>query len=444
MTSANQSHKRKWPIVIAILASVSVAVVAFQNCAGGFAPNPSLGRVAGLSSTDPNDGAPLGPPATSGPNGPGAPVATPPGTTPGGSTPPGSTATPPALKPVVASYLYVGGQGRIRSYKIDHSNDAMTVVADTTISGQTPGWFDFDPQANRLFVANASGNGLLTSYSFTPGTGALGFERTTPFIAGAVHLTINRGAQSYFAIGASYNGANWAKWELPLDVSRSTRVAEFGYSRDAKSHSSSYDQSRQLSFVANLGENRIVVYRDQNGVPVEVGEIQVDSPRIVLYDEIYDKLYIASETYTTAGYAYVYGIRANGNSFTFPQLASWPTALRGADLKIDRVHNVVGTTVREANKEGLWLFPVGANGLPDSTRQNRFVPIAQKEARSLAISADGRYYVVTMNNGDNEADVLVYKVSYGAGTAITNVQLIHEVNVGSGSYPSHQLISVRP
>ncbi len=115
---------------------------------------------------------------------------------------------------------------------------------------------------------------------------------------------------------------------------------------------------------------------------------------------------------------------------------------RSSDLKIDHNHNhnFLGTTVRKAGKEGLRLLPLSPAGLFDPARQPTFLDMKGIEARSLQISGDGKYDVVTCNSAQNREDLFIYKLEYSEKSEITFSKLIHVVDAGAGGYASNFLL----
>ncbi|MEK6554673.1 MAG: beta-propeller fold lactonase family protein, partial [Bdellovibrionota bacterium] len=259
----------------------------------------------------------------------------------------------------------------------------------------------------------------------------------------AVHIQALRNNSDFSILAASYNQGQYASYKVDFLGEAATEQQVFTYASGAHSHSSSFDKGRNLVFVANKDEHRIVIYsRDIDGQLTHVGATLVGDPRMVVYDEIFDKVYLTTEANTGHSSVVIYNIQENAGVYSLIEAQAFEMGLRGSDLKIDHKHGYVAATVREAGKEGIWALPVTSAGLFDMARMNKFIPVASKEARSLAITTDGQYYVVTCNSGQNTSDLLIYKISYDSSTNISASDLIQEIDLGAGGFQSHYVLSV--
>lgn len=346
----------------------------------------------------------------------------------------------PVLAPVIEkSFIYAGTAGRIHAYSLDHSTDALTSLGETPTPGRTPGWFTFDAESKKVFACDASGGNLDVMAHET--SGALTIEQTLPFLGSSVHLSMSKTNTGYQFYGSSYNAGEFAGYSVDLFTAASSLTSSFTYSATAHTHSSSVDERRNLVFVANKDEERVVVYSRAGAQLTYLKEIPVGDPRIVLYDEKYDLLYVTTEANTGASEVKIYSIVSSGTDYLFGEVGNFSMGLRGSDLKLDHSHGYLVTTVRELGAEGLWALPLTTTGTFDSGRPSVFVPIAELEPRSLQLSPDGKYYVVTTNNPNNTADIIVFKIDYDANGAMTSQTRIHGIDLGAVSSPSNFMIS---
>lgn len=404
--------------VFAICGSV-LLMLSFQNCSNGFSPaqfvieNSTKGSGTDVTPTPSDESTPTP-----------TPTATP-------------TPTPSQEK---VSYVYVGATSKIKSFRLNHETDAVVELPEIALSGQSPGWFAFDAAASRVFVADAQG-GNLNSFAFDVNSGALALENTVPFLKGSVHLSLQKTATGYFAQGASYGDAKFARYEISADGSASSAKNIMDYSAGAKSHSSSFDADRKLVFVSNLGQGRVVVYKDNDGDLSLLTSISVVNPRIVHYDPTFDKLYIITEAYSGNSFVKIYSIsNSQQNGYDFTEVASHTMALSGGDLKIDHTNGYIGATVREEGKQGVWVLPVTSAGLFDSAREKVFIPMEEFAPRSLQISSDGRYYVVACDSSKNTNDLVIFKMSYDSASKLMTSAVLKKIDLGTGSFLSNFLL----
>ena len=75
-----------------------------------------------------------------------------------------------------------------------------------------------------------------------------------------------------------------------------------------------------------------------------------------------------------------------------------------------------------------------------STIATVILPVPHSDARSLEISGDGQYYVITCNDPAKLNELIVYRISYESRAAIENFAVIQDVDVGSGSHSATLLI----
>ncbi|MES2855998.1 MAG: beta-propeller fold lactonase family protein [Bdellovibrionota bacterium] len=381
-------------------------VVCFQNC-GSFTAKP----YAGLQASNSPDSRPTPSP------------------------------TPPAE--IAKSYFFVGGVGAIKGFEIDHATDAVTSVADVSLPGQTPGWLSIDVESQSLIATDSSGP-RLSILSFDTMTGALNPVRTLGSAARSDHHSLYRSGSSLFVYNSDYNGGKMTSIEVvgaAMDVAAITQT--FTYSAGAHTHSSAIDPVRNLVFVANLDAEKIVVYSNVAGTLSFQTEVAVADPRMLVYDTNFDRLFVTTESYTGSSAVKIFSISGSGAGLAIVEVGSFDLqGQRGAALKIDRSNRYAVATVREAGVEKIWSIPLTANGLIDPSRVAVSMPSVCKEARSLEISADGKYYVLVCNHATNLVDVVVRKITYGTDSSITSFDVIREIDTGSGTFPSSALFSV--
>jgi 6-phosphogluconolactonase (cycloisomerase 2 family) len=421
--------------------TAALLMLSFQNCSNGFQSaqlavgNANRGSNVDVTPLPPNETPDSSATATP------TPVATAtPDETPTSTPTPGETPTPTPTPAQKVSQIFVGSNSKIKSFRLDHGTDTLTTLADISLPGQSPGWFAFDASSSHVYAADAQG-GNLNRFSYDATSGALTLENTLPFLKRAVHLGFQKTATGWNALGASYDDARFARYEISADGRTSTAKNIMEYDAGSKTHSSSFDTARGLVFVANLGEGKVVVYKDVAGDLRLVTRIPVVNPRIVMYDATFDKLYVMTEAYSDGSYLKIYGISpSTQNGFDFTEIGSFKMALAGGDLKIDHVNRYIGATVREEGQQGVWAIPVTSEGLLDSQRTKIFMGIQEFAPRSLQISSDGRYYVVACDSAKNTNDLVIFKMTYDAKSALKTHDVLKKIDLGTGSYLSNFML----
>ncbi len=364
----------------------------------------------------------------------------------GSAVVPTPSATPVATQPspvqISKSFIYAGGSGFIQPFVFDHAAETLTPLTKQSIGSDQVGWMAYDAVESMLYVGDAGALAHMNQISLNTSTGSLSIVRQNKFTSGATHISFSRHDGKTSLYCASYGNGVFEDSDLSA-LGAVTVAKTFTYTATAKAHSSTIDETRSLVFAALLGESRIVVYsRDAAGL-TEIGDIKTPDARMVHYDAVYDRLFVVSESTDKPSTVKTFKVVRNGTSFTATEMGAFSMGFRGADFDADHVHNVVVASVRESGKEGVWVLPVTSTGDFDSSRMNRFIPTTCTEARSVKVTADGNYVVLTCSDGKNTNDVYVYRVSYDASLAITSTSLVASADAGSGGFLAHFVLDVK-
>ena len=137
------------------------------------------------------------------------------------------------------------------------------------LSADSPAFFEIHPDGRHLYTCNSGKPGAVSAYEIEPHTGQLTFLNREP--AGGddtCHLSLDRTA--HFALTANYGSGNIAVFALKPDGrlgERTAFVQHTGSSIDprrqthAYAHSIVTDPGNQFALVADLGLDKIFVYR---------------------------------------------------------------------------------------------------------------------------------------------------------------------------------------
>jgi 6-phosphogluconolactonase (cycloisomerase 2 family) len=407
-------------IVVAAI-STFVLLILFQNCSSnGF---ESLSSTEALSSSSQTD---VGNPAPS-------PSPTP---TPSPSASPSPTVSP-TVSPVAQlkkTQFYFAGGSTIASVELNHQTGVFTEKASTVFSGTDAAWLTYEKTSGTVFAVDA-GSSVLQIYNHSNDTAVLSSRISLSSSPAQVHLTIAPTATGFNLFGASYNRGELSYYKINQTLNQVSQVQVVSQGATAKTHSSAFDASRGLLYVATLGLNKVIVYKFSEAAGlVELTSIPIEGARTVVYDSAYDKLFVSSEVYSGPSYLRVFSITNSGNSYAYTAVGSLAMPMAGGDLKLNRKFGFVMGTAREAGKESLWGLPITANGTADTTRSSFSIVISQALPRALEITDDGLYAVVGMNSAGS-AGTLGFKMTFDAQRSfVSSAKVYQRASTNSSGY----------
>lgn len=342
-----------------------------------------------------------------------------------------TTLPPPQLK---ETRFFLGSPAGITAIKLNHISGDVSFVSTTPFAGQNVGWLNYE-SSNRKIVALDAGSGRLQTNLYDPATGQIGLADAYVFKSGVVHTSIVPATNKFYLYTSSYD-----RGELDSSVLSATLtdVQSVGpslfYGSQAKTHSSAYDAKRKLLYVANLGLNRISIYRVDlgSGGLVLLGQVLgIVNPRTLLYHEGFDKLYLVTEAYSGSSEIQAFSIIDNQSSVSLQSEGVQTMPLSGADIKIDSVHRYALATVREAGKEAIVAMPLTTAGKKDSTRNSFQISLDRPKPRSLEISADGKYVLVAMDS-EQSNNIQVFKLNYSAENVFVSSERVFQHSLSGG------------
>ena len=346
-----------------------------------------------------------------------------------------------STKKNVGADIYLGGNGNIHHFQLNFSNDQVTDLGAYSLpAGGNVAWMEWDKTQQKVFAAN-SGQPRLEVFSYNESTGNLSFDKGLLFGDRNTHLAIHKSNSKYNFFAASYGDSEVNFYSAPLDLSSNSFHQTIPFPNRSNTHSNSFDPSRNLLFVANLALNSINIYKLEGTTLSSVGDITVVSPRIVLYDKNFDKLYLSTESRdSNPSYIKIYDIVQTGNQYSLSESGSFTMGTNGSDLKINHSRGFVSSLVREATSESLEIVPLNNLGLLDQSRSPHKILIDEVRPRSLQITNDGTYYMVTPHSNGALKDLMIYKINYDSNQNIIDSNIIYEV-VLPGSFQSNFLIN---
>ncbi|RYZ76307.1 MAG: hypothetical protein EOP05_05420 [Proteobacteria bacterium] len=264
------------------------------------------------------------------------------------------------------SLIYLGGDGFIQGFILDHGSDQLRPLPRIPFEGRKPGWFAFDRKTLAVFVADEGGS-QLTELTLNPETGSLTPKNLFKFLPQAVHLSLATSDGELELFGASYELGRFSRYRYSQESNQAQVIEQqtVSFSSEAHTHSSAVDEKQGLVFVANKDENRIVVFARWEAPETdlkEIGEIKTGNPRLLVFDSVTSHLYMVSEADEGASEVKIFNVRydqsetdsASGRNFHVEELGSFKMGPRGSGLAIDHVHGYLAVSVREKNQEGVW------------------------------------------------------------------------------------------
>lgn len=338
---------------------------------------------------------------------------------------PTATATPQPTPGLVLkkTFFYFGASGNIPGLVIDHNGGTVSSLGSVSYMGNQAGWLSYDSLNRKILAPDANGN-QIQIFGVDLSTGLLTSAGIFNFFQQVVHLAVVKTAAGFNLFGSNYNGGSLGFYSGNANLSAVNSVQSV--SPGPMTHSSSYDSQRNLLYVASLGGNAVLVYRVDAATLTPVGQISVASPRTVVYDFMYDKLYVSTEV-NGAGNSYLRGFSVSyvNNVFTSADVGSVAMPLSGGDLKINHKLNVVFATARQVGQESVWGMPVLNTGVQDPSRQPFTFAVTQPLPRSLEITEDGQYAVVASGGGATTDSILIYRLAFDSAARFQSATKIY-------------------
>ena len=327
---------------------------------------------------------------------------------------------------------YTGGKSKgIHAFRFDPSTGALTtigLVAETP----SPSWLAVHPSGRFLFAANetsafdAAGSGAVSAFTIDRATGALTtINSQASRGADPCHLTVDRAGARLLV--ANYTGGNLAVLPIGPDgrLGQASQVvphrgSSVNASRQTRPHAHSidFDVSHRFAVSADLGADRLFVYRyDPQGGTLSAGlhpsiaATPGAGPRHVAFHpggRLAFAINELSSTITTYGWD-----ATRGALRTLATVSTLPAAARRRDNSTAeiRVHPG-GRFVYGSNRghDSIAVFRVGDSGVLTLVEHE---PTRGKTPRSFTIDPSGRW-LVAANQGTDTLAVFAIDAATGA------------------------------
>ncbi len=332
------------------------------------------------------------------------------------------------------SKIYFGGDDGIEQLNLNYKTGEITYLGQVSFPGSQVGWISYDTTTGSVYAVDSGNTNTLALYNYNSNTSLLEFKKSFGnYTNQIVQLNLYNDGSQLNIFGSSYTNSKLTSYQLDFSLSTLTNTQTVSYPANSKTHSSSFDQTRQILYVANLGRNKIYTYTFNNQVLAFNGEITVSSPRTVVYDETYDKVFVVTESYTTSSTIKVFSVNGVSTTVIYNEVGSLNMPLIGGDLKVNHQHGFVMATAREMGKESVWGLPLTSSGTIDYSRSSFSVSVSQKLPRTLLLSKDGNYMILGMASVDQE-NVVGYKLNFDESNNFLSAQKIFEEKIGTSAF----------
>jgi 6-phosphogluconolactonase len=288
-----------------------------------------------------------------------------------------------------------------------------------------PAFFQIHPDGQHLYTCNSGRTGGVSAYALDPHTGRLTYlNRTLANGADTSYLSLDRSGR--YALVANYEGGNIAAFALKPDGSIgdwTAFVQHTGSSLNPQRQSHAYahsiitDPTNRFALVADLGVDKIYVYRfnEKDGTlkphdPAFVGVAPGSGARHVKFHPNGRWVYLINEIASTV-IAFNWDSAA-GRLAEFQTISTLPADFKGANATAELEVHPNGKFIYGSNRghDSLVAFAIDA----DSGRLSLVAHVSSggKTPRNFAFDPTGKWIVCTNHGSDNAA---VFRVDETSG-----------------------------
>lgn len=327
-----------------------------------------------------------------------------------------------------ATFAYVSSptDGLVSQYRLDESTGALTLVEQTLVGDQVNP-LAITPDGKVLFAAQRVKPYQVQSFSIDPQSGHLQAIAKAPLADSLAYLSVDRSGR--FLLGASY-GADLLSVQAIDDQSRPSEQIQT-VKTGPHAHSIRTDLSNRFVYAGNLGADHVLQYSldFQTGklIPIGTGFVSVPAktgPRHLAFSPNGKYLYVVGEM---SGTVTAFAIDHDSGALTQVAVADGiPAQLKLAhgeardasnnNLEDDPTPRIWAADLR-ISADGTLLYmtertssSVSAFQVEPASGQLTFLgnyPVEEKQPRNIAISASGRWLLVT---GEKSATVGSYAI----------------------------------
>ena len=293
------------------------------------------------------------------------------------------------------------------------------------LEARDPAFFVIHPDGRHLYTCNSGAPGAVSVYEIAPHTGQLTFLNQEP-AGGNDTSYISLDRTGHYALAANYQGGNIAVFALKPDGSLGDRTAFVQHTGSSVNpqrqthpyaHSIITDPSNHFALVADLGVDKVFVYRfnEKNGSlepndPPFAGVAPGSGPRHVKFHPNGRWVYVVSEIASTIT-AFNWD-SAKGTLTGFQTVSTLPDDFKGASTAAEMEVHPNGKFLYASNRghDSLAVFAI-------DQKTGRLTPIEHvssggKTPRNFAFDPTGKWILCTNHGSDN---AVVFRVDENTG-----------------------------
>jgi 6-phosphogluconolactonase len=293
------------------------------------------------------------------------------------------------------------------------------------LEAKEPAYFIIHPDGRLLYTCNSGAPGGVSAYAIEPHTGRLTLLNRV--LAGGVdtsYLSLDRTA--HYVLAANYDGGNIAVFALKTDgtigdytafVQHTGRSTNPQRQTHAYAHSIITDPSNRFVFVADLGVDKLFVYRfaEKNGsltpnTPAFVSIAPGSGPRHVKFHPNGRWVYLINEIASTV-VAFNWDA-ANGTLAEFQTISTLPAGFTGTSACAELEVHPNGKFLYGSNRghDSLAVFAIDA--VTGRLTPVEHVPSGGKTPRNFAFDPTAHWIICTNHGSDN---AVVFRVNENTG-----------------------------
>jgi len=293
------------------------------------------------------------------------------------------------------------------------------------LQSPAPAFFVIHPDGRHLYTCNSGSPGAVSAYEIEPHTGQLTFLNRVP-AGGADTSYVSLDNSGRYVLAANYSGGNLAVFALKPDGSLGDRTAFVQHTGSsvnpqrqthAYAHSIIVDPSNRFALVADLGLDKVFVYRfDEkdgslatNHPPFAI--LQPGSgPRHVKFHPNGRWVYVISEIASTVT-AFNWD-SASGSLTEFQTVSTLPADFKGTNTSAEIVVHPNGKFLYASNRGDDSLAVFAIDPATGRLRPMERVSSGGRSPRNFTFDPTGRWILCSNHGSDN---AVVFRVDEATG-----------------------------
>jgi 6-phosphogluconolactonase len=293
------------------------------------------------------------------------------------------------------------------------------------LQSPSPAYFVIHPDHQHLYTCNSGSPGAVSAYEIEPHTGQLKFLNRVP-AGGADTSYVSLDQTGHYVFAANYSGGNIAVFAIKPDGSLGERTAFVQHTGSsvnplrqthAYAHSIIVDPSNRFALVADLGLDKVFVYRfnAQDGTltpndPPFVNIKPGSGPRHVKFHPNGRWVYVISEIASTVT-AFNWN-STNGTLAEFQSVSALPVDFKGTNTSAEIMVHPNGKFLYASNRGDDSLAVFAIDQATGKLTLVEHVPSGGNTPRNFAFDPTGKWIICSNHGSDN---AFVFRVDENTG-----------------------------